>query len=110
MNAVVCSLGHLTGAGTIDARDNLDFKMVAALTNPPGSSTGIAVATAGALNDVLGMLTGSDAGSSPSKGERIPFLVQGTTSDPKFVPDANGFALQMLKEQLGVHLFKTKQP
>jgi hypothetical protein len=33
MNAVVRSLGHLTGAGTIDARNNLDFKMVAALTN-----------------------------------------------------------------------------
>jgi len=32
-----------------------------------------------------------------SKGSGIPFFIQGTTSDPKFVPDVKG----MLRGQLG---------
>jgi hypothetical protein len=31
----------------------------------------------------------------------VPFRVQGTTSDPKFVPDVGGLASEMLKSQLG---------
>jgi len=99
-DAVVRSLGHLTGAGTVDARNRLDFKMVAMLTNPLGGGVGAAVGTAGAVNDVLGMITGGDAVRS-AKGQRIPFLVQGTTSDPVFVPDVGGLVLQTLKQQVG---------
>jgi len=32
---------------------------------------------------------------------RIPFLVQGTTSTPQFVPDVSGLGLEMLKQQAG---------
>lgn len=118
-NAVVPPLGYLTGAGTIDARNHLDFKMVATLTNPLGGGVGTAVGTAGALDELLGMLTGGDA-SRKLKGQRIPFLVQGTTSDPEFVPDVGGSVLQMLKQQVGTQdanplgalgdLFKSKKP
>jgi hypothetical protein len=31
----------------------------------------------------------------------IPFLIQGTTSDPEFVPDVGGIAAGVLKSQLG---------
>jgi hypothetical protein len=31
----------------------------------------------------------------------VPFLIQGTTSDPKFVPDVGGLAAGMLKSELG---------
>jgi hypothetical protein len=31
----------------------------------------------------------------------VPFLIQGTTADPKFVPDVGGLAAGMLKSQLG---------
>ena len=38
----------------------------------------------------------------PAKGgqaQRIPFLIQGTASDPKFVPDVQGLAMDLLKSQ-----------
>ena len=60
----------------------------------------LAVGTAGALNDVLGMITGGDAVRG-AKGQRSPFLVRGTTSDPECVPDASGLVLQTLKQQAG---------
>jgi hypothetical protein len=35
-----------------------------------------------------------------SKGGSIPFFIQGTTSDPKFVPDVKGMAGGMLQQAL----------
>jgi AsmA protein len=100
-DAVVPALGTLIGAGTIDAKNNLDFKMVATLTGSQGGGTGAAGAAAGVLGGLLGKVTGGSGGSAASKGQRIPFLIQGTTSDPKFVPDVKGLAVGMLKSQLG---------
>jgi AsmA protein len=90
---VAPALGKLVGAGTVDAKNNLDFKMVA--TVPESVATaGSPVASAMGL---LGKLTGSGC-----KGDvTIPFLVHGTTSDPKFVPDAGGIAAALLKSQTG---------
>jgi hypothetical protein len=31
----------------------------------------------------------------------VPFLIHGTASDPKFIPDVGGLAAGMLKSQLG---------
>ena len=39
--------------------------------------------------------------SASIAGEGIPFFIQGTTSDPKFVPDMKGMANGMLKGVLG---------
>jgi AsmA protein len=100
-NAVVPTLGTLLGAGTIDAKNNLDFKMVATLTSSPSGATGAASAGAGVLGGLLGKIPGGSGGSTASTGRRIPFLIQGTTSDPKFVPDVKGLAADMLKSQLG---------
>jgi len=36
-----------------------------------------------------------------SKGGSIPFFIQGTTSDPKFVPDVKGMAGGLLQGVLG---------
>jgi len=94
--------GRVTGssrhrrAGTIDARSHLDFKMIATLTN--GLGGGLGAATAGVLNDVFGALSGGAARSSQSRGQRIPFLVQGTTSGPIFIPDVSGVSIRMLKD------------
>jgi AsmA protein len=99
-NAVVSSLGNLVGAGTIDSKNNLDFKMVATLTNPLGGGSAAAAGATSALSGILGNATGG-GGSTTGKGQRIPFLIQGTTSDPKFVPDVSGLASEMLKSQLG---------
>ncbi len=124
-SADVGSLGHITGAGTIDARNNLHFGMVATLTHltlpssmsgrrPVGGTgaLGTAIGTAGAVGDLLGTLTGGDSTSKITgaagritgatgqlKNERIPFVVEGTTSNPQFIPDLSGVALHMLQGQ-----------
>jgi AsmA protein len=90
--AVLPAFGQIVGAGTIDAKNDLDFKMAATL------KSGIAnVANpTGALTSVLG------GGSSGCKnGVTVPFKIEGTTADPRFVPDVGGVAAGMLKTQLG---------
>ena len=103
-NAVVPTLGTLVGAGTIDAKNNLDFKMVATLTKSAGGSTSAAAApatgAAGVLGGMLGKVAGG-VGSAATAGTRIPFMIEGTTADPKFVPDVKGIAAGMLKSKLG---------
>ena len=90
LNVVLPSLGSLVGAGTIDAKNNLDFKMAATLTNGIGAVASPVSSVGGALGN-----------SSCKGGTTVPFLVQGTTANPKFVPDAGGLAAGMLKSQAG---------
>jgi hypothetical protein len=47
---------------------------------------------------MLGKLAG---GGSGCKGPTVPFLIEGTTSEPKFVPDVKGLAAGMVKSELG---------
>ena len=95
--AVLPALGNLTGAGTIDAKNNLDFKMAATLTDAIGT---MASPVSGAANGIGGLL-GKSGNSNCKNGTTIPFMIQGTTADPKFVPDVGGLAAGMLKSQLG---------
>ena len=96
-NAILPALGTLTGAGTLDAKNNLDFKMAATLT-------GGAIGAMGSAGSGIGSILGASAGTAKSNcksGTTIPFLIQGTASDPKFVPDVGGVAAGLLKSQLG---------
>jgi AsmA protein len=91
--AVLPAFGQIVGAGTIDSKNNLDFKMAATLKS--GLVANVANPT-GALSQVLG------GGASGCKsGVTVPFKIEGTTADPKFVPDVGGVAAGMLKSQLG---------
>ncbi len=95
-NAVVPAVGTLVGGGTINSKNALDFKMAATLTDVLGA-VGSPVGSAGAL---LGKFAGG--GSKNCKSQTtVPFQIQGTTSDPKFIPDVGGLAAGMLKSQLG---------
>jgi len=94
--AVIPSLGKLVGGGTIDAKNNLDFKMAATLTNAVGAAGSPVSGAAGMLGEITGRGRGGCQG-----GTTVPFLIQGTTSDPKFVPDVGGLAAGILKSQLG---------
>jgi AsmA protein len=105
-NAVMPAVGYLVGAGTIDARNNLDFNMVATVTAQLHGGMGGMVGTAGAVGGVVGDLLGAFTGGGgksriPSGSQRIPFHVRGTTSDPRFVADTSGMVIPMLKNQLG---------
>lgn len=108
--AVVPALGTLTGTGTIDARNRLDFKMVATLSKPLGGVAGAATGAAtSAATSALGNLLGKVSGGRPANpadckntsGPSVAFQIQGTTKDPKFIPDVGGVAAGMLKSQLG---------
>jgi AsmA protein len=118
--AVVPSLGTLVGKGTIDAKNNLDFKMAATLKGGAGAAAGAAGSAASgaasnAVGGLLGKVTGGAGGvagaagglmgncknASGGSGPTIPFQIKGTTADPKFIPDVGGVAASMLKSQLG---------
>jgi AsmA protein len=120
---VVPSLGTLVGNGTIDAKNQLDFKMAVTLKGGTAGSaanapSGAASAenpgggVAGALGGLFGQVTGGATGAlgaaggvlrgcQGTSGPAIPFQVKGTTKDPKFVPDLGGIAAGVLKSQLG---------
>lgn len=79
ISLVVPSLGTLAGAGTISPGGGLNFGMAANLSG--GTVTG--------LTQIAGL---------GSKGTgNIPFLIQGTTSNPTFVPDVKGIVGSQLK-------------
>jgi AsmA protein len=73
LQMIVPNVGTLLGAGTIGANNALNFKMRAKLANG-GGLLGVSSALS-----TLGQ----------SKGE-IPFIIQGTTSNPVFIPDVAG--------------------
>jgi AsmA protein len=96
-NAVIPALGTLVGQGTVDSKNALDFKMAATLADTATySSSGGAPASG--IGGILGAIGG---GKGNCKGATIPFLIKGTTADPKFVPDVGGIAASLLKSQLG---------
>jgi AsmA protein len=79
------AIGQLNGGGTISSSSALNLRMVATLS----AQSGLAAAVGG--------LTGR----SMSKNARIPFMIQGTTSDPKFVPDVGGMVGGAAESELG---------
>jgi AsmA protein len=74
LSMLVAELGTVTGAGTVGANNALNFRLVAKLTN---------AGVVGNLTRIAGL-----GQSSADKG--IPFRLQGTTSNPVFVPDVGG--------------------
>lgn len=89
IDAVVPALGEVTGAGTVSAAGALNFNMVASINS-------------GAVTGGIPGLKSTGGGGGPMK---VPFAIQGTTSDPKFIPDTAGIAKSAItgaaKSQLG---------
>jgi AsmA protein len=80
VNLVVPSLGTVTGNGTVSPQNALDYKMSASLS--------------GGLGGGLTAVAGGGKGG-------IPFFIQGTASDPKFVPDVKGMLGSQISNRLG---------
>ena len=74
LKMVVPGIGELSGQGTISAQHALDFKMLATL------------ATSGNVKAIF--------------GQNVPFLVQGTSSNPSFKADLKGVAGQKLQQAI----------
>ena len=81
INLNIPALGVVTGAGTVSPTGALNFKMHADLSG-------------GAAGGVVQM-----AGLGGQKGG-VPFAIQGTTSDPKFIPDVAGIAGNVIGQAL----------
>ena len=98
-NALVPSIGSMVGGGDVDSKNQLDFKMVATLTQSVLANTASPVSSAtGMLGKVMG---GAGGAGGCKQGMTVPFQIKGTTSDPKFIPDVGNLAAGMLKSQLG---------
>ncbi|HVP51944.1 MAG TPA: AsmA family protein [Terriglobales bacterium] len=77
LNIVVPSIGSMTGNGTVSSNNALNFHMVATLAQSSGLM--------GGMTKGMPLL-----GGGSSKGGGIPFMIQGTTAQPVFVPDVGG--------------------
>lgn len=97
VDAVLPAVGTITGAGTLDVKNELNFKMAVTLASGIGA-VGSPVSSAA---NGLGGAMGKGNNSSCKSGTTVPFLIQGTTTDPRFVPDAAGLAGGMIKSQAG---------
>jgi AsmA protein len=95
--AAIPALGTLVGAGTVDSKNNLDFKMAATLASSATYTSSSGVPASG-VGGILGAIGGGKGGC---KGATIPFQIHGTTAEPKFVPDIGGTAASLLESQLG---------
>jgi AsmA protein len=84
VNLVVPSLGTVTGDGTVSPSNALDYKMKATLSGTAVSG----------VSSLAGL-----GGKGASGG--IPFFIQGTASDPKFVPDVKGMVSSGIGKNLG---------
>lgn len=93
LRMVVPSIGTMTGRGTIGANSTLDFHMVASLTNPE-------------QGNVLGQITSNIPYIGQGAKGDLPFMIQGTTASPAFVPDMAG----MVSSGLSKSLQRPKQP
>jgi AsmA protein len=82
INLNVPSFGVITGNGTVSPSDALNYKMNAALSG--GVVTG--------LTQLAGL---------GNKGATLPFMIEGTSSNPRFVPDVQGMLGSQLKSRLG---------
>jgi len=79
INLVIPALGTVDGTGTVSPSGAIDFKMSANLSG--GAVTGVTQ---------LAGLGGKGSGA-------IPFTIQGTTSNPTFMPDVKGMVNSQIK-------------
>jgi AsmA protein len=84
INVTIPSLAVVTGAGTISPSGALNFQMMADLQGNRSEAR--------AERAVLGGAGGANGG--------VPFKIEGTTSDPRFVPDVGGMAAGAAKGAL----------
>jgi len=98
LDAVVPALGSMVGNGTVDAKNNLDFKLVATMSSAIANSA--AGSAAGGLGGSVGKMLGGGATGCKGGEVKVPLQVRGTTSAPQFVPDVGGAAASLLKSEL----------
>jgi AsmA protein len=99
MDLVIPSLGTVVGGGTIDAKNNMNYNLVATVNSALVNNAGGAV-NAAAGNEIGKLLGGGGSNCKNSGNMKIPLQVHGTTSNPQFAPDVGGVAAGILKSEL----------
>ncbi|MGA7412198.1 MAG: hypothetical protein WBW33_17105, partial [Bryobacteraceae bacterium] len=89
INVTIPSLGVVTGAGTISSSGAISFQMNANLNGGAGP---------GVLQRAGGV----------GQGGGVAFSIEGTTSDPKFVPDVKAIAGNAAKQAIAGKVSGTK--
>jgi AsmA protein len=99
LNLVIPSIGTITGNGTVSAAGQLNFKMRAKMGGAVGALTSVTGVGGGGngLTSAMSTISGGHVGSSSGSEGGIPFLVQGTTSNPQIIPDVGGMAGNAVK-------------
>jgi AsmA protein len=98
LDAVVPALGSMVGNGTVDAKNNLDFKLIATVNNNVASAAA-GSAAGGLVGGTVGKMLGGGASSCKNGGIKVPLQIHGTTASPQFVPDIGGAAASLLKSE-----------
>jgi AsmA protein len=89
LNLVISSIGTITGDGNVSSDGKLDCKMLAKLSGGAG----------GAIGQATSVVPGFGGGGKGGSSNGVPFRIEGTTSNPIFVPDVAGMATGMAKDQ-----------
>jgi AsmA protein len=97
MDLVVPALGTVVGGGTLDSKNNMDFKLVATVNSAVVNS--VAGGAAGSIGGIAGQALGGGT-NCKNGGVKVPLQVHGTTANPQFVPDVGGAAASMLKSEM----------
>lgn len=97
LDLVVPALGTVVGGGTLDSKNNMDFKLVASVNSSVVNAA--ASSAAGGLGGIAGQALGGGT-NCKSGGIKVPLQVKGTTANPQFVPDVGGAAASLLKSEL----------
>jgi AsmA protein len=96
LDLVAPQLGTVVGGGTLDSKNNMDFKLVATVNS---SMLGAGGGAAGMVGGSMGKVLGGGA-NCKNGGIKVPLQIHGTTSNPQFVPDVGGAAAGLLKSEL----------
>ena len=98
LDAVVPALGSMVGNGTVDAKNTLDFKLVATVNNNVATAAADSMA-GGLVGGAVGKMLGGGPAACKNGGLKVPLQIHGTTSNPQFVPDIGGAAASLLKSE-----------
>ena len=96
-NLVAPALGTVVGGGTLDAKNNMDFKLVATVNSSVLAAAG--GSAGGVLGGAAGKLLGGGA-RCKNGGIKVPLQIHGTTSNPQFTPDIGGATASLMQSEL----------
>jgi AsmA protein len=98
--SAVSSLGGNGSGGKDTVIQNFSANVRVAPDGTRADDINLTIPTIGTLTGA-GTVSPSNALDFKMKADAIPFVIQGTTSDPKFIPDVKGMAGSLLNNALG---------